>query len=67
MRDNSVCIDEVKVELIEKLTEIIHLQSDCIDDLFKLLCQHLTAEELDGLPVLSKINDAAQIRAEIDF
>lgn len=52
-------------EVVDTQNVIIKLQSGVIDDLFGLLSQHLTAEELDSLPVLSKINTAARLRADV--
>ena len=54
------------VEVVDRQTEIIQIQSSVIDELFRLLSQHLTAAELNGLPVIAQINHAAQIRAEIE-
>ena len=48
------------------LTEITKLQAEVIDDLFLLLMQHITAEEADRLPVIDKINRAANLHKEID-
>lgn len=59
-------IKEIELEIFESQSEIIRLQSDVIDELFRLLLQHVTAEELDRLPVLKKMNQAATIRAELD-
>lgn len=42
---------------------IIKLQADVINELFLLLGQHVAAEELDGLPVVDKINLAAELRS----
>ena len=53
------------VEVVERRNEIITIQSGVIDELFRLLSQHITAAELDALPVIAEINHAAQIRAEI--
>lgn len=54
------------VEVVERQNAIIKIQSDVIDELFILLMQHIGAEEADRLPVLAKINQAAEIRREID-
>lgn len=54
------------VEVIEKQNAIIRIQSGVIDDLFLLLMQHISAEEADALPVIDKINQAAEIRREIE-
>ena len=58
---------EIKLEIFESQSEIIRLQSEVIDELFRLLALHLEAEELDSLPVLEKMNEAATIRAELDL
>ena len=54
------------VEVVDRQNEIIQIQSGVIDEFFRLLSQHLTAAELDALPVIAEINHAAQIRAEIE-
>lgn len=53
-------------EVVDRQNEIIKIQSDVIDELFMLLSQHITAEELDGLAVVGQINHAAEIRREIE-
>ena len=53
------------VEIIERQNEIIRIQADFVNELFKLLIEHITVEEADKLPVLKKINLAAELRAEI--
>ena len=57
-------IREIRLEIFESQSEIIRIQSEVIDDLFRLLSQHMEAEELDSLPVISKINEAATLRRE---
>lgn len=52
-------------EAVECLNEITKLQSDVINELFLLLMQHLSAEEVDRLPVLDKINHAAALRRDM--
>ena len=54
------------VGIVDLQNEIIRIQSGAIDKLFRLLSQHIAAEELDNLPVIADINLAAQIRAEIE-
>lgn len=61
MRNN---LRDIKLELFDSQGAIIRLQSEVIDELFRLLCQHMEAEELSSLPVVEKINEAAMIRAE---
>jgi hypothetical protein len=63
----SDAIREIKLELFTKQSEIIQLQSEAIDDLFRVLVQHLEAEELDRLPALEKMNRAAMIRREMEL
>ena len=62
--ETQIVMDDVKAELIDSQNEIIHLQSECIDELFKILSDYLEQEETDTLPVVEKINEAARIRAE---
>ena len=54
------------VEVVEILNTVTKMQADVIDDLFRVLMQHITVEEADALPVVAKINQIAQFRAEID-
>ena len=60
----SEVVREIKLELFESQNEIIRLQSECIDELFRLLALHLEPEELSSVPVIKKINQAAMLRAE---
>ncbi len=54
------------VEVVSKQNEIIQIQSGVIDELFRLLSQHLEAADIGALPVIAEIHHAAQIRAGID-
>ena len=54
------------VGIVDLQNEIIRIQSNVIDELFRLLSQHIAAEELDNLPAIAEINLAAQIKAEIE-
>ena len=54
------------LEIVEKQNAIIQIQSGVIDELFLLLMQHISAEEADALPVIERINQAAEIRREIE-
>lgn len=54
------------VEVVETLNTIIRLQSTVIDDLFLILAQHITTEEMEQIPVVDRINEAARLRADID-
>lgn len=51
------------VEKVETLTTITHIQADIINELFMLLSQHISAEELDNLPVVGKINEIAKLKS----
>jgi len=53
------------VKTVERLDQVIRIQSDIIDDLFLLLMMHISAEEADALPVIKKVNSAAKLRQEI--
>ena len=52
-------------EIVDKQNSIISMQAGIINELFQLLSMHIDAEELDSLPVVSKINAAAEIREEL--
>lgn len=52
------------VEVVEKQSSIISTQAGVIRDLFNLLSQHMTAEELDSLPEVARVNAAAIIAAD---
>ena len=54
------------IEVVEVLNTIIRLQSTVIDDLFLVLAQHITAKEMERIPVVDRINEAARLRADID-
>jgi len=54
------------VQIVEQQNAIISIQAGVIDELFKLLGQHIAMRELDALPVVERINDAARIHAEIE-
>lgn len=53
------------IEIIDTQNTIIKMQSETIYDLFGLLKQYLSAEELDNLTVVTKINYSAKLRTEI--
>lgn len=54
------------VEVVETQNIIISMQSRVIDELFKLLSQHIATKELDNLPVLGTINEAAKLRIGLE-
>lgn len=56
-------IDPLKV--VEQQNAIIRIQSNVIDELFLLLMQHISAKEAESLPCIARVNQAAEIRAEI--
>ena len=53
------------LKTVETQNSIIRIQSEVIDELFRLLLQHISAEEADSLPVLQKINTATSLRQDI--
>ena len=55
------------INMVETLNAIIRLQSTIIDELFVLLAQHITVDELDKLPVIDKINEAAKLMVDVDL
>lgn len=56
---------EYMLFVLDELDQITRLQAEVINDLFKLLGQHVAADELDGLPAAEKVHEVARIRAEI--
>lgn len=55
-----------QLEIVERQNAVIRIQSGIIDELFLLLMQHISVEEADALPVIDRINQAAEIRREIE-
>lgn len=55
------------LEYVETQNGIIRMQAGVINDLFSLLGQYMAAEEQDGLPVVSRINEAARLRAGLEM
>lgn len=51
-----------QIEIVERQNAIIQIQSGVIDELFRLLMQHISADEADRLPVVGRINAAASLR-----
>ena len=52
-------------EIVENQNVIISIQSGVIKDLFNLLSQYMTAEEMDALPQVDKINIAARLTTKV--
>lgn len=52
-------------EIVENQNVIISIQSGVIKDLFNLLSQYMTAEEMDALPQVDKINIAARLATKV--
>lgn len=53
------------VETVSIQESIIKMQSDIINDLFGQLSQYVTADELDQMECVKKINDAAELKTLI--
>lgn len=53
------------VEVVDTLTEVIRMQAKIIDELFRILLQHIPAEEADGLPAVGQINEAAKLYRDL--
>lgn len=53
------------IEVVNQQNQIIKIQSDVINELFILLMQHIEVSEVDRLPVVAKINEAAKIQKEV--
>ena len=54
------------IEIIDTQNTIIKMQSEIIYDLFGLLKQYESVEELDNIPAIKKINDVARMNEEIE-
>lgn len=54
-------------EIVENQNVIISIQSGVIKDLFNLLSQYMTAEEMDTLPQVDKINIAARLTTKVQI
>jgi hypothetical protein len=54
------------IEIIDTQNTIIKMQSEIIYDLFGLLKQYVSVEELDNIPAMKKINDVARMNEEIE-
>ena len=55
-----------QIEIVEAQNAIIRMQSEIIDDIFLLLSQHISVEELDHMPCIEKINTIAGLKKDID-
>ena len=55
-------IESLQVELYEAQNEIIRLQSECIDELFRLLAMHIELEELSNISAIKKLNEVTQAK-----
>lgn len=53
------------LKIIDTQNTIIKIQSDVINELFLLLMNHIEIKEIDNLPVINKINLAAELRRKI--
>ena len=54
------------LEIIDIQNRIIKAQSDIIYEIFGMLCQYMTSNEIDNLPVVNKINDIARLKKVIN-
>ncbi|MBQ9302016.1 hypothetical protein [Butyrivibrio sp.] len=52
-------------ELIKSQNQVIKEQARVIDSLFLLLMQHISAEELDNIGEVKKINEIAKMKEDI--
>lgn len=59
-------IDHIKMRMIVNQQEQIRLQKEIIDEIFLLLCQYVSADELDHLPCVAKINHVAMLHNEME-
>ncbi len=54
----------LKYELFEAQSQIIQLQKNAIDELFRIIMLHDDITDADTVAAVDMINEAAQIRAE---
>lgn len=52
------------VEVLERQAQVISLQNDTINELTKLLMQHMALEDLDRLPYMERLRAAGALRNE---
>ena len=52
------------VEIVENQSKVISIQSGVISDLFTLLAQYMSADELNSLLQVDSINEAAILASE---
>lgn len=52
------------LKVVADQSAVISIQAGVINELFQLLGQYMSAEELDALPQVAKINRAAQLVSE---
>ena len=64
MKSDTEKFRDIKLELFNSQSEIIRLQNEAIMDIVDLLMHYMTIEEVESLPAMNKINEAAMIRAE---
>lgn len=53
------------MEQIEVLNLITKIQADVISDLFLLLGLYMASDEIQELPAIKKINEAAKLKADL--
>ena len=53
------------MEQIEVLNLITKIQADVINDLFLLLGLYMASDEIQELPAIKKINEAAKLKADL--
>lgn len=54
------------VEVVARQSEALAIEAGIIDDLFGVLCQHLSAEELENLQALGRIREADKLLRGIE-
>lgn len=53
-------------EVVARQSEALAIEAGIIDDLFGVLSQHLTIEELEELPALGKMHQAKELLKGIE-
>jgi hypothetical protein len=51
-------------EIIDVQSKIISMQAKVIQSLYETLAQHLTAEEMDGMPETRTVNEIAEMQKQ---
>lgn len=59
-------VEGKEVKIPSDQTDVMEVQKDIIDNLFKELSKYISPEELDNLECIKEINEAAKLRKYLD-